>query len=98
MLGNWANSPSGRQLMKEIAKADSKLTFIMQLEGGNENLKIRLTKDEIKDLAEGKIDPVSPREILEINVTSTNAQCKLTNTRRCHLLLSKVIILFSIIA
>lgn len=75
MLGNWANSPSGRQLMKEIVKADSKLTFIMQLEEGNENLKIRLTKDEIKDLAERKIDPVSPREILEINVTSTNAQC-----------------------
>lgn len=75
MLGNWANSPSGRQLMKEIAKADSKLTFIMQLEEGNENLKIRLTKDEIKDLADGKIDPISPREVLEINVTSTNAQC-----------------------
>ena len=75
MLGNWANSPSGRQLMKEIAKADSKLTFIMQLEEGNENLRIRLTKDEIKDLAEGKIDPISPREILEINVTSTNALC-----------------------
>ena len=70
MLGNWANSPSGRQLMKEIAKADSKLTFIMQLEKGNENLRIRLTKDEIKDLAEGKIDPISPREIIENKIIS----------------------------
>lgn len=75
MLGNWAKSDSGIELMKGIAKADSKITLVMQTEDTNENVKIKVTKDEVKDLAEGKIDPISPRDLLEIYVTSTNAQC-----------------------
>ena len=35
----------------------------------------KIIKDEVKDLAEGKIDPISPRDLLEIMITSTNAQC-----------------------
>lgn len=61
--------------MKEIAKADSKLTFIMQPEEGDENLKIRLTKDEIRIWQKGKSTQSHLDEVLEINVTSTNAQC-----------------------
>ena len=75
MLGNWAKSDSGIELMKDIAKANSKITLVMQTEDTNENVKIKVTKDEVKDLAEGKIDPISPRDLLEIYVTSTNAQC-----------------------
>lgn len=75
MMGNWAKSESGIELMKEIAKADSKITLVMQTEDTNENIRIKVSKDEVKDLAEGKIDPISPRDLLEIFVTSTNAQC-----------------------
>ena len=75
MTGNWAKSESGIELMKEIAKADSKITLVMQTEDTNENIRIKVSKDEVKDLAEGKIDPISPRDLLEIFVTSTNAQC-----------------------
>lgn len=73
MMGNWAKSESGIELMKEIAKADSKITLVMQTEDTNENIRIKVSKDEVKDLAEGKIDPISPRDLLEIFVTSTNA-------------------------
>lgn len=75
ILGNYANSESANQLMENIAKADAKLTMVIQIEETNESLKIKISKDEIRDLAEGNIDPISPRDILEIMVTSTNAQC-----------------------
>ena len=75
MLGSWAESEDGIKMMKEIAKADSKITIVMQTEGTNQNVKIKVSKDEVRDLADGKIDPISPRDLLEIYVTSTNAQC-----------------------
>ena len=75
MLGSWAESEEGIKLMKEIAKADSKITIVMQTEGTDQNVKIKVSKAEVRDLAEGKIDPISPRDLLEIYVTSTNAQC-----------------------
>ena len=75
MMGNWAKSATGLKLMEEIAKADSKITIVMRTENTDENIKIKISKDEVKDLAEGKIDPISPRDLLEIMVTSTNAQC-----------------------
>lgn len=75
MLGAWAKSESGIILMKEIAKADSKFTMVIQAEESNESLKINVSKNEIKDLAEGKVDPISPRDMLEIMITSTNTQC-----------------------
>ena len=75
MLGAWAKSESGMMLMKEIAKADSKFTMVILAEESNESLRINVSKNEIKDLAEGKVDPISPRDMLEIMITSTNAQC-----------------------
>lgn len=75
MLGNWAKSESGLKLIEEIAKADSKITMVMRTENTDENIKIKISKDEVRDLAEGKIDPISPRDLLEIMITSTNAQC-----------------------
>lgn len=75
MMGNWAKSEDGLKLMDEIAKADSKITIVMRTENTDENIKIKISKDEVKDLAEGKIDPISPRDLLEIMITSTNAQC-----------------------
>lgn len=75
MLGNWAKSESSIELMKEIAKADSKFTMVMQTEDTNENVEIKISKDEIKDLAEGNIDPILPRDLLGIVATLTNAQC-----------------------
>lgn len=75
MMGNWAKSEDGLKLMDEIAKADSKMTIVMRTENTDENIKIKISKDEVKDLAEGKIDPISPRDLLEIMITSTNAQC-----------------------
>ena len=75
MLGSWAESEDGIKMMKVIAKADSKITIVLQTEGTNQNVKIKVSKDEVRDLADGKIDPISPRDLLEIYVTSTNAQC-----------------------
>ena len=75
ILGNYANLESTNRLMKNIAKADAKMTIVLQTEETNESLKIKISKDEIRDLAEGNIDPISPRDLLEIMVTSTNAQC-----------------------
>lgn len=75
MLSGLAKSESSNELTQEIAKADSKMTFVMQTEDTNENIRINISKDEVKRLAQGEIDPLSPRELLEFNVTSTNAQC-----------------------
>lgn len=75
MMGNWAKSEDGLKLIEEIAKADSKMTIVMRTENADENIKLKISKDEVKDLAEGKIDPISPRDLLEIMITSTNAQC-----------------------
>ena len=75
MMGNWAKSEDGLKLIEEIAKADSKMTIVMRTENAVGNIKLKISKDEVKDLAEGKIDPISPRDLLEIMITSTNAQC-----------------------
>lgn len=75
MLGSWAESEDGIKMMKVIAKADSKITIVLQTEGTNQNVNIKVSKDEVRDLADGKIDPISPRDLLETYVTSTNAQC-----------------------
>lgn len=75
MLGAWAKSESGLKLMRKLAQADSKITIVMQTEGSNESLKINVSKDEVKDVAEGKIAPISPHDMLEMMVTSTNVQC-----------------------
>ena len=53
MLGNWAKSDSGIQLMKEIAKADSKITLVMQTEDTNENVKISKLVGKMQHLVVG---------------------------------------------
>ena len=75
MMGNWVKAEDSLKLMEEIAKAGSKITIVMRTENTDENIKIKISKDEVKDLAEGKIDPISPRDLLEIMIASTNAQC-----------------------
>lgn len=75
MLGNWARTESSIKLMKDIAKANSRFTMVMQTEVTNENIEINISKDEVKDLAEGNIDPILPRDLLEIMAVSANAQC-----------------------
>lgn len=47
--------------------------FSIRIYGGKRNY--CLLPHEIKDLAEGKVDPISPRDMLEIMITSTNTQC-----------------------
>ena len=71
MLGSWAESEDGIKMMKVIAKADSKITIVLQTEGTNQNVKIKVSKDEVRDLAEGKIDPISPRDLLELTTLSS---------------------------
>lgn len=75
MLSAYAKSEASAKLMKDIARADSKFTVVFQTAETNETLKLHISKDEVEDIANGNIDPVSPRELLEINVASTNAQC-----------------------
>jgi len=61
--------------MEKIASADAEFTIVMQTAETNESLKIRISKEEVKDISAGNIDPITPREMLEIMVVSTNAQC-----------------------
>lgn len=75
MLSYLARLKPTVELMKVIAKADSKITFIMQKEDTNEEIRLKISKEDVNDLAEGNIDPISPRDLMEIMVASTNAQC-----------------------
>ena len=75
VLGNMAKSESNMTLMEKIASADAEFTIVMQTAETNESLKIRISKEEVKDISAGNIDPITPREMLEIMVVSTNAQC-----------------------
>lgn len=75
MLGTCAKSDVGMTVVKELAMADAKFSIVMQPEGSVEILKINVSKDEIKDLAEGKIAPISSRDMLDMMVASKNAQC-----------------------
>lgn len=75
MLGVWAKSEAGMTLMKELAMADAKFSIVIQPEDSNESLKINVSKEEIKELAEGKIAPISSRDMLDMMITSSNAQC-----------------------
>ena len=75
VLGNMAKSESNMTLMEKIASADAEFTIVMQTAETNESLKIRISTEEVKDISAGNIDPITPREMLEIMVVSTNAQC-----------------------
>ena len=75
MMGNWAKSATGLKLMEEIAKADSKIKIVMRTENTDDKIKLKIYKGYIKNFADGYKDPISPRDLLEIMVTSTNAQC-----------------------
>lgn len=77
VLGVFAKSESCTMLMQKIANAKAKFTVVMKVEDINESIKINISKEEVLDLAEGKVDPITPRDMLEIMVASTNAQCPL---------------------
>ena len=63
-----AKSESNMTLMEKIASADAEFTIVMQTAETNESLKIRISKEEVKDISAGNIDPITPREMLEIMV------------------------------
>lgn len=75
VLGNWAKSESSLVLIEKIADADAKFTIVMQTADTNESLKIKISKKEVKDIAAGNIDSITPREMVDIMIASTNAQC-----------------------
>lgn len=73
-MGGFANSDESMALIREIAKADSKLTIVMR-DAAKESMKLKLSKSEVKDLADGNVDEITPRELLEITIVSANVQC-----------------------
>lgn len=77
-MAQWVKDESVMDMMKEIASADSKVAIVMRSADGSESIKINVSRDEVKDLADGEVDPISPRDMLEIMVVTTNAQCPMT--------------------
>lgn len=75
MMGNWAKSEDVVKMMKLIAEANSRFAVVFRSANSQGQVKIEVTESELNDLAEGKVDPVSPREMLSIMVITTNAMC-----------------------
>lgn len=74
-MGSWADSDDVIEMMKKIANADARLTMVMRSEKTGESLKIKFSENEVKEVADGKVTPITNREMLQIMVASTNAQC-----------------------
>ena len=74
-LSNFTKADDVIRLMKDIAKADAKLTIVYQAAGSSENLKVELSKQDVQNVAEGKIEQLTPKESVEITLVATNAQC-----------------------
>ena len=77
-MAQWVKDETVMDMMKEIASADSKVAVVMRSADKSESIKINVSRDEVKDLAKGEVDPISPRDMLEILVATTNAQCPMT--------------------
>lgn len=75
MLGNWVKSNDVVNMMKLIAEAGSRFALVFRSGNSQDQVKINVTEKELNDLIEGKVDPVSPREMLSIMVMTTNALC-----------------------
>lgn len=75
MLGNWVKSTDVVNMMKLIAEAGSRFAIVFRSGHSQGKVKIDVSEKELNDLIEGKVDPVSPREMLSIMVMTTNAMC-----------------------
>lgn len=75
IISNYAQDETMVAFAKAISKADAKLSYVYESGETNESTKITLSSDELKDIADGHITPISSLEQLQIEIMSTNAQC-----------------------
>lgn len=74
MLESLMDSRS-QMLVKMMADADAKLTYTYKSADYNVILKIEITESEVKDVAAGKIEKVTPQEMLQMSALTANVQC-----------------------
>lgn len=75
IISNYAQNETMVTFAKVMSKADAKLSYVYESAEANESMKITLLPDELKDIADGHVTPISTQEQLQIQVMSTNAQC-----------------------
>lgn len=75
IMNDFVNNKDTETLLESLGKADSKFTVIYKSVPANDSLKITMSKEEVKDMANRKIEPLKPRELLDIRAEILNAQC-----------------------
>lgn len=75
ILSGWVSDEESKKIVKMMVDADSRLCVVVNRNGKTDNLEIEVANSELKEIANGKVDSVSPREMLDVMAATVNAQC-----------------------